>query len=72
MVVAEVLLFVRFSIEFQQLKAENPPEVTVVRVFVRKAVSTDKIIIMIRAILPAQMIIKRESLSYTYLWSWIE
>lgn len=61
MVVAEVLLLVRLSVQFQQLMAENDPEVAVVWVFVMGAVSTEKIVVRIRAILPAQRIIKRES-----------
>ena len=60
MVVAEVLLFVRLSVQFQELKAEKHPKVAVVRVFVLGAVSTGKIIIMIRAILPSQIVIKKE------------
>ena len=69
LVVVEVLPFVRLSIQFQQLKAENHPEVAVVGSVVIKAVSTEKIRNVIRAIFPSQMIIERETESYSYLSS---
>ena len=69
MVVVEVLLFVRLSIQFQQLKAETHPEVAVFQAVVFRAVSTEKIIIVIRAIFPSQMIIERKTESYSYLSS---
>ena len=50
MVEAEVLVFVRLSVEFQELKAENHPEVAVLWVFLLRAVTAEKIIMMIRAV----------------------
>ena len=50
LVEAEVLVFVRLSVEFQELKAENHPEVAVLWVFLLRAVTAEKIIMMIRAV----------------------
>ena len=73
MVEAEVLLFVRLSSQFQELKAEKHPIVAVLCVL--RAVSTEKIIIMTRAILQiTDRHQERENelyLTYLQLQSWL-
>ena len=64
MVVAEVLLFVRLSVQFQQLKAENHPEMAVPQVLVLRTVSTEMIVIRRRTIFPSEVSRNRESTSY--------
>ena len=65
MVVAEVLLFVRLSVQFQQLKAENHPEMAVLQVLVLRTVSTEMIVVRRRTVLASE--VSRDSESPSYL-----